>query len=149
MSDNQKQMEQNKQLVSRLILECFSGGHLHVIDEIVSPEFEFYYPNVPEGIEGLKAIVKKNNDSFEGWSFTIHELFAEGDKVIARWSATGIHAKSFMGEPSTGEEVHLKGISIYEIQKGKIVKDWVEADYVGFLTQLGVLSPVDFTEEKK
>ncbi len=149
MSDNQKLMEQNKELVSKLILECFSGGHLHVIDEIVSPDFEFHYPNMPEGIEGLKAIVKKNNDSFEGWSFTIHELLAEGEKVIARWSSKGIHAKSFMGEPSTDKEVHLKGISIYVIKNGKIAKDWVEANYMDFLTQLGVLSPLDFTEGKK
>ena len=59
MRDMENQLEKNKQLVSRLILECFSGGHLHVIDEIVSPEFEFHYPNMPSGLEGLKAIGKK------------------------------------------------------------------------------------------
>ena len=54
-----------------------------------------------------------------------------------------------MGEPSTGKEVHLKGISIYVIKNGKIAKDWVEANYMDFLTQLGVLSPFDFTKEEK
>jgi predicted SnoaL-like aldol condensation-catalyzing enzyme len=71
MTDMAKQLKQNKELVSRLILECFSGGHLHVIDEIVSPEFEFHYPNMPSGLEGLKAIVRKNNDTFTDCSFKI------------------------------------------------------------------------------
>ena len=141
------QMEQNKALVRRLFLECFSGGHLHVIDEIVSPEFEFVYPNTPPGIEGLKAIIKKNNATFTGWSFEVHQLLAEDDRVVAQWSGTGVHAKSFLGETPTQKRVTLKGISIYQIKEGKIHKDWVEPDNLGFLTQLGVLEPVDFAEK--
>lgn len=144
-----KQLEQNKQLVSRLILECFSGGHLHVIDEIVSPEFEFHYPNMPSGLEGLKAIVRKNNDTFTNWSFKIHQSLAEGDRVVVRWSATGDHDKSFLGEPPTNKTVTLKGISIYQIKDGKIYKDWVEPDNLDFLSQLGVLEFINFTKEKK
>ena len=149
MADIEKQLSQNKQLVSRLILECFSGGHLHVIDEIVSPEFEFHYPNMPPGIEGLKAIVKKNNDTFDRWSFKIDQMLAEGDKVACQWTATGLHAKSFLGEPPTGNIVKLKGISIYQIKQRKIYKDWVEPDNLGFLTQLGLLEFIDFTKGKK
>jgi predicted ester cyclase len=149
MIDMDKQLEQNKQLVSRLILECFSGGHLHVIDEIVSSEFEFQYPNMPSGLEGLKAIVRKNNDTFTNWSFKIHQSLAEGDQVVVRWSATGGHDKSFLGEPPTNKTVKLKGISIYQIKGGKIYKDWVEPDNLDFLSQLGVLEFIDFTKEKK
>ena len=142
------QLEQNKALVRRLFLECFSGGHLHVIDEIVSPEFEFFYPNTPPVIEGLKAICRKNNNTFTGWSFELHQLLAEDDRVVAQWSATGIHAKSFLGETPTQNKVKLKGISIYQIKDGKIYKDWVEPDNLGFLTQLGVLESVDFAEKQ-
>ena len=149
MSDNKKQLEQNKQLVSRLILECFSGGNLHIIGEIVSQEFQFHYPNMPSGLEGLKAIVKKNNDTFEDWSFKLHQMFADGDRVVAQWSATGTHANSFLGEPPTGKKVKLKGISIYQIKEGKIYKDWVEPDNLDFLTQLGILEFVDFTKKNR
>ena len=148
MSDIQKQLDRNKKLVSRLILDCFSGGHLNVMDEVVSQDFYFHYPNMPAGIDGLKAIVKKNNDSFAGWSFKIHEMIAESDKVVARWSASGIHVKSFMGEPPSNKEVSLKGISIYEIKGDKIVRDWVEPDNLDFLTQLGIVTTFDFSKEK-
>ena len=145
---NGKVWEDPAHLSCRSGLECFSGGHLHVIDEIVSPEFEFHYPNMPSGLEGLKAIVRKNNDTFTDWSFKIHQLLAEGDRVVAQWSATGIHAKSFLGEPPTQKKVKLKGISIYQIKDDKIYKDWVEPDNLDFLTQLGMLEFVDFTKKK-
>ncbi len=144
MSVTQTQLEENKQVVRRLFLDCFSGGHLEVLDEIISPDFEFEYPNLPEGIEGLKAIIKKNNDCFEGWHFTMHDVLAVDDKVVVRWTASGTHVKSFLGEPPTEKEVELKGISIYMLKNGVIRKDWVEPDHLGFLTQLGVLSPMDF-----
>ena len=148
MSATQTQLEENKQVVRRLFLDCFSGGHLEVIDEIISPNFEFEYPNLPEGIEGLKAIIKKNNECFEGWHFTMHDVLAVDDKVVVRWTASGTHVKSFLGEAPTEKEVEFKGISIYMLENGLIRKDWVEPDHLGFLTQLGVLSPMDFATDE-
>ena len=141
--------EQNKEVVRRLLMDCFSGGHIEVLDEVLSPDFEFEYPNLPPGIDGLKAIVRKNNDSFKGWKFTMHDVLAVEDKVVVRWSAAGIHVKPFLGEPPTNKEVRLKGIAIYLLKDGRVLKDWVEPDNLGFLTQLGVLGPIDFTADKK
>lgn len=141
--------EQNKEVVRKLLMDCFSGGNLEVLDEIISPDFEFEYPNLPPGIEGMKAIVKKNNECFEGWQFTMHDVLAVDDKVVVRWSASGIHVKSFLGEAPTEKKVQLKGMAIYLLKNGMIVKDWVEPDNLGFLTQLGVLAPIDFTADRK
>ena len=141
--------EQNKEVVRRLFMDCFSGGNLEVLDEIISPEFEFEYPNLPPGIEGLKAIVKKNNECFKGWQFTMHDVLAVDDKVVVRWSASGIHVKSFLGESPTKKKVQLKGIAIYLLKNGMILKDWVEPDNLGFLTRLGVLAPIDFAADRK
>ena len=141
--------EQNKEVVRKLLMDCFSGGNLEVLDEIISPDFEFEYPNLPPGIGGMKAIVKKNNECFEGWQFTMHDVLAVDDKVVVRWSASGIHVKSFLGESPTKKKVQLKGMAIYLLKNGMIVKDWVEPDNLGFLTQLGVLAPIDFTADRK
>lgn len=149
MSATQDQRELNKQIVKRLLMECFSGGHIEVLDEIISPDFEFEYPNLPPSIEGLKALVKKNNESFQGWQFSIHDMLADGDKVALRWSASGVHVKSFLGEPPSGGEVRLKGQSIYQLKDGLIWKDWVEPDNLGFMTQLGLVAPVDFLAEDR
>ena len=79
MNTNQ---EKNIALIKHLFLDGFSGGHMDVIDEVFHPEFELEHPSLPPGIEGVKTIVKMNNDAFEGWHFTIHDLICEGDKVL-------------------------------------------------------------------
>ena len=140
-------LEQNKRLVERLFYEGFSGGDLRVVEEIFSPDIKFVDPNLPAGIEGIKAIVLKNNQTFTDWHFTLHELMAVENKVIARWTGSGIHANSFMDESPTGQRVSLNGISIYEIVDGRIISDWVIPDNLQFLIQLGVLAPLSIVED--
>lgn len=137
----------NTDVVRRLFLECFSGGNLDVLDEIIAPDFVFEYPNLPSGKEGLKAIVQKNNESFADWQFTLHDEISQGDRVVVRWSASGTHVGSFLGETPTGKTVELKGISIYEVRDGLLQKDWVEPDNLDFLGQLGLLPPMTFAED--
>lgn len=137
----------NRELVEKLFNQGFSGGNLSVLDEVMSEDIHFHDPMFPEGLEGIKALVKKNNDSFEGWHFKMHDLLCDGDKVTVRWSGYGKHVASFMGETVTHNDVELNGISIYRIKAGKIVADWVVPDNLGFLMQIGVLEPVDMTGE--
>ena len=137
----------NRSLVEKLFNQGFSGGNLNVLDEVMSKDIHFNDPMFPKGLEGLKALVKKNNDSFEGWHFKMHDLLCDADKVTVRWSGYGKHVASFMGETATQKDIELSGISIYRIEAGKIVADWVIPDNLGFLMQIGVLEPVDMTGE--
>ena len=137
----------NKTLVEKLFYQGFSGADMDVLDEVFAEDIHFEYPGVPQGLEGIKAIVQKNNDSFAGWRFTMHDTLCDGDKVTVRWSASGRHVNSFMGEEPTGSEVELSGISIYRVENNRITADWVTPDNLGFLTQIGVLNPVKMTSE--
>lgn len=144
---NQTQLETNIAIVRRLFLEGFSGGNMDVIDEVVSADISLQDPNLPPGIEGLKAIVRKNNEAFEGWHFTLHDVMAVDDKVVVRWTGSGIHANSFMDEQPSGKEVQLNGIGIYQVANDKIVTDWVIPDNVQFLIQLGIMPPLGMTDD--
>jgi hypothetical protein len=50
------------------------------------------------------------------------------------------HKGEFQGIPPTGKELSVTGTDIYRIVDGKIVEPWVEADMLGLMQQLGVLS---------
>lgn len=139
MSSADRTTETNKRIIERLYYQGFSGGNLEVVEEIFSPDIQLFDPNLPPGIEGVKAIVRKNNSCFADWQFTLHELLAVDDRVVARWTAQGRHVGSFMGEEPTGKEVQLQGIAIYQMLDGKIVADWVMPDNFGLLKQLGVI----------
>ena len=137
----------NKALVEKLFYRGFSGGNMEVLDEVFAEDIHFEYPGVPAGLEGIKAIVQKNNASFEGWRFEMHDTLCDGDKVTVRWSASGKHVNSFMGEEPTNKEVELSGISIYRIENNRITGDWVTPDNLGLLTQIGAVAPVDIASE--
>ena len=136
----------NTALVEKLFYQGFSGAKMKVLDEVLSKDIHFVDPMFPNGLDGIKALVKKNNESFEGWHFKIHDKICDADKVTVRWSGHGKHVASFMGEKPTKNDIELKGISIYQIKGQKIIADWVVPDNLGFLMQIGVLKPTDMTK---
>ncbi len=68
----------------------------------------------------------------------IEDLIAEGDKVVCRFTASGIHQGEFMGIPPTEKRVTIMEIRIYRIIGGKIVECWGLFDQMGLMQQLGV-----------
>jgi predicted ester cyclase len=71
--------------------------------------------------------------------FTIEDLFAEGEKVLLRYTFHGTHQGQWRGIPPTGKPVTLTGMLIYRFEDGKIVEGWENADNLGLLQQLGVI----------
>lgn len=133
--------ETHVSLVKRLMFDGFSGGHLDVVEDVFHPDIEFNSPGLAPGIEGIKAIVAKNNAAMKPWQFHIEDMISDGAKTAVRWHATGMHTGSFMGEEPTGNEVTLRGQVVYEIEDGKIIRNWMMDDKLGFLMQLGLVSP--------
>jgi len=132
-------------LVEKLFHAGFTGGNVEVLDSVLHEDFAFDDPAFPPGREGLKQLVAKNNASFSGWHFEIHDMLCDGDKITVRWSGLGRHTGSFMGEKPTMNDIELKGISIYLVEGDRIRADWVVPDNLGFLRQIGVFSSPDMT----
>jgi predicted ester cyclase len=66
-------------------------------------------------------------------------MFAEGDKVVVRWSASGTHQGEYFGIAPTNRHVTPNGMAIYRFADGKIVEEWMNTDMLGLLRQLGVI----------
>jgi predicted ester cyclase len=69
----------------------------------------------------------------------IEDQVAEGDKVVTRLTAYGVHKRDLPGIPATGREVTMTGTVIHRIEGGKIAEKWSDKDALGLLQQLGVL----------
>jgi steroid delta-isomerase-like uncharacterized protein len=138
--------EENKALVRRGIEECLNKGNLAVADEIFSADFVFHTPAQPEpfrGPAGFKSYVGTIRTAFPDIHFTIGDIFSEGERVSARWSATLTHKGEFFGIPPTGNEAVLTGIHVYHIRNGRIVEEWQELSALRLMQDLGVLPPVE------
>ena len=69
--------------------------------------------------------------------WTIHDMVAERDIVVIRWSHTGTHRGEFLGVPATGKEFTFRGIDVYRVLAGKLAEHWNVVDALGFLQQVG------------
>ena len=134
-------IEENKKIVQRY-QEIYNSNDLDSLTEVVSEDLltPRIMLGIPTGIEGAKAAHRIMLAGFPDYQTIIDDLFAEGDKVVARITMRGTNTGSFMGIPPTGRHVSFTGIYIARIANGKIVEHWGEEDGVSLLQQLGVLS---------
>jgi steroid delta-isomerase-like uncharacterized protein len=134
-------LEANKALVRRLV-EGMRPGNLDVIDEVVAADFVHRNPADPTmapGPAGLKRMEQRWLAAFPDMQTTVDDQFAEGDKVVTRWTGRGTHRGEMFGIAPTGKQIEFTGIFIDRIAGGKIVEHWDEADILGVLQQLGAV----------
>jgi steroid delta-isomerase-like uncharacterized protein len=78
-------------------------------------------------------------EAFPDIQFTLEDLLAAEDKVVARFTAHGTQSGVLQGIPATGKSAVASGIAIYCLADGKVVEQWLEYDQLGLLQQLGVI----------
>lgn len=83
-------------------------------------------------------------DAFPDLKFEVTMTIAEGDHVVANWTATGTHNNPLPTPtgstlPATGKRATVPGSTTYKFNDGKIVYSAVYWDMVGLLAQLGLM----------
>jgi steroid delta-isomerase-like uncharacterized protein len=70
----------------------------------------------------------------------VAHMIVEGDRVFARWVATGTHTGArFYGLSATGRKATWTGSDLVRIANGKIVDRWLCGDTLTLLQQLDVI----------
>jgi steroid delta-isomerase-like uncharacterized protein len=134
--------ESNKTVVKDFIDGLFTKGDLGAVDTHLAEDFINHDP--PFGVtpdrEGMRDAGSMMRAAFPDWHSELHELIAEGDLVVERFTAGGTHRGEVMGVPPSGKVVSLPGINIWRLRNGLIVERWGRLDDLGFREQLGVAS---------
>jgi steroid delta-isomerase-like uncharacterized protein len=90
------------------------------------------------------------HDWIAGWldviadtTHEVHDLVADGDRVMAHVTYRGVHEGRIHGIEPTGNTVEVEEFLRFRIQDGGIVElDWLSDD-LALLRQLGVDLPID------
>jgi steroid delta-isomerase-like uncharacterized protein len=113
--------EQNKAVVRRFITEVLTGRNVALADELLAPDYVNRSLNADlAGFKGYLATIK---GAFSDLRLEIHELVAEGDAVVARYTMEGTITGSMMGVAPSGKKVSARGLTYYRLVNGKIVED--------------------------
>ncbi|MFI5694857.1 ester cyclase [Kribbella sp. NPDC051586] len=134
--------ESNKTVVKDFIDGLFTKGDLGAVDTHLAEDFINHDP--PFGVtpdrEGMRDAGRMMRAAFPDWRSDLHELIAEGDLVVERFTAGGTQRGEVMGVPPDGKTVSLPGINIWRLRDGLIVERWGRLDDLGLARQLGVAS---------
>ena len=139
MTIQQTQAEQHKALIRRWVESSWNKGNLDLADEMYADAYVGHGIDV-RGPQGLKQFIAMFRAAFPDLDFSIQDMLAEGPQVAWRFTLRGTQQGEFQGIPPTGKPVEMTGIVISRFDGGMWVEDWVEADRVGMMQQLGVFS---------
>lgn len=130
--------EDGKALVRRAFAPLTDVMKAH--DELYGPDWVGHFPGMPPlGPDGHRQYSEAMAAAFPDLDRKVDDIVAEGDRVVARWSAKGTQTGPFMGMPPSGKVATSSGITIFRIAGGRIVEEWAESDMMGLLQQVGAL----------
>lgn len=133
--------ETNKELVRTYFAEVWSKGDPAAFDRMLTADFRDHDPSMPPemttGIGGNREAVKMFRGAFPDLKFTVDELVAEGDRVVARFTGVGTHKGDLMGLAPTGKKISVTGTSTSRIKQDKIAESWTNWDAAGMAQQIG------------
>jgi predicted ester cyclase len=122
-------VEDNKQLVVRLVKEAVGTHNLEVLEEIAEGPFA----------EVARRWVAPFRGAFPDFTMEIVELIAEGEKVVAHFRCSGTHRGEWLGVPPTGRRFeNVDEVYIFEIRAGRLVSALGVEDNLSRLSQLGI-----------
>jgi predicted ester cyclase len=135
-SETQKyDLDKNIELIQRFIVAT-DAQEFNSYDEFLSDDVVAHFPGVDLGRAEVEQNEKSFAIAFPDAKREIHDLIAQGDKVVLRETFNGTHQAEFNGIQATGRKVRVGAIVIYRISEGTIVESWVEADFAGLMNQL-------------
>lgn len=131
-------IEANKELARRFVEEVMVKADPAAVDELVSEDFQPHsWGDMPPGREALKQAQQRVMRGLADPRMEVHDVIAEGDRVVVRLTSHGRHAGEFMGMPASGKEYAISETHIVRIRDGQVVEHWRDADMLGMLRQIG------------
>ena len=132
---------ENKALVRRWFEEVWNKGRVDAIGEMIADHAMVYGLGGDfRGPEQFKPFHAAFRSAFPDIHVALDEIIAEGDRVAARWTATGTHQGDGLGFPATGRKVRFTGMAFLQVEGNHFVSGWNSFDQLGMLQQLGVVN---------
>ena len=136
-----KQLEDNLKMYTTVWDDIINNGDLSLINETNFDE-NITLVASPENVVGIDAFKDYYNNFIVGFSnvsFTIVDVFGQGDKIVKHWSFKGTHTGEFFGIPATGNEIDIDGVTLVLMKDGKIAQEQDFMDNLEFMQQLGII----------
>src|SRR4051812_19232950 len=134
--------EENKAIAQRYF-DIWASHDATQLSELLVPDYHHHWGvwNDTTGSDVMIERVGKFLDAFPDLTHETTSAVAEGDLVVLRWTQTGTQTKPFQGIAATDTATSWSGFTEFRIDCGLIAEGWTEANHLGRLIQLEVITP--------
>ena len=132
----------SKEMLRNFIREVWSEGNVDAAGAYLAPRYTIHHdPGDPwDGqaldLDGYKDRVRTSRAPFPDQRFTIRELIAEPNRVVATWTWAGTHTGDIPEFPASGKSISMSGITVYYFDGELITGHWQITDRSGVYHQL-------------
>ena len=113
-----------KELATRWFTEIWNGRNPGVIHELMHPEC---LGHTEAGtLVGPDAFVTHMYEAFTAAfpdiQLELHQVVAEGEDTVGRWTVRGTHTGELGGMPPTGRKIQFSGMTWLKFRDGKLIE---------------------------
>jgi steroid delta-isomerase-like uncharacterized protein len=137
-------MDANLELLEHYV-ERYNAGDLDACLALYAEDAsQRMHDGVFEGVDAIRDRLARDLEAFADATYVVDSFFAAGDTFADEWTFTGTNTGPFRLPdgtviPATGRPVEIKGMEYVEVRDGKIVVDNLYYDFMGAVTQLGLV----------
>jgi len=127
---------------AEMINEAWNSHDIEKVLSFYSPEYvgdDVGQASLLRGHEGLRAMLEQYWSAFPDLRFKVISTLVEGDRLAIVWIGEGTHQGTIMNIPPTGHKVEVRGVSIIDVENGKVVRGQYIWDLAGMLRHMGLL----------
>jgi predicted SnoaL-like aldol condensation-catalyzing enzyme len=118
--------------------EILNAGDLAAFDALVAPGYVNHNPFAAPGPDGVKAIFGAFLAALSDFRVTVEDAVAVADRVVGRYTYTGVHTGPLFGYAPTGRPVVMRSIDVWRVgPDGRFVEHWDELNTLDFFQQIG------------
>jgi steroid delta-isomerase-like uncharacterized protein len=126
----------------RRLYELINARDIDGFGELLAADFVEHeaVPGLAPTRDGVKDFFRMQLEGFPDLQMTVEDVFASGEKAVARVRYTGTNQGAFMAMPATGKSVDVQLIDIFRIgDNGRVREHWGVLDMMAMMQQLGVV----------
>jgi predicted ester cyclase len=113
------------EIVLRLV-DAFNRGAIDELDRVISDEVSDHAARADDPPEagGIAGRARATREALPDAYLRVDDMMVDGPKLAWRWTLSGTHRGSVLGEEPTGRILTVTGIAIERIEGGRIVEHW-------------------------
>jgi steroid delta-isomerase-like uncharacterized protein len=126
----------------RRMYDLINAGDIDGFAALMADDFVEHeeQPGLAPTKEGVIAFFRMQQAAFADMHMQVEDVFAAGDKAVARVRYTGTNTGAFMGMEPTGNRVEVQLIDMFSFNdRGLVQEHWGVMDTLAMMQQLGVV----------